>query len=277
MSQFHDFGNLPPELRHAIWILARESRRIPVCALQLRPEQSILRPPLIAPAPVLLHACRESRHLMATTSYQKAFYDASPPVWPSAVTGITTAATTPPYTWVDYSIDVFCMTERQLPVLALGPRRHLVRQIEVVCDLSDGLYYSARRRHCFRNGAALFELSGLRTALLVHEAALEAHPIERWPVVALSIMLDCYSTCRPVGFCVCILHPLSPGLGMLTPRNYLRQLVNTRPVEISDLAGLDVYTLPEAVVWAAWDDRDGAGWKHVGCECENVKHEAQRS
>ncbi|TQV95911.1 hypothetical protein V2A60_001076 [Cordyceps javanica] len=298
MSHFDKFQDLPPELRARIWELARERRRILVRTHRLRPAQSLLRLPLLAPVPPLLHACRESRRCMMMAGYHKAFFDASPsdssasssslwslsssssPSSPSSAAGPRSATATatvvrgPPYTWVDYSHDVLCIAEQQLPVLALGPRRHLVRHVEVLCNLSDRLFYTSRRR-CFRHGAALFELSRLQTAMLITEDPGDG-PVDRWSAVAFGVMIDCYATCRPVSFDVRVIDVGSPKLGVLTAANFRRRMAGTRPVEVSDLAGLDIYTLSDAEVWTAWDTKNDAGWKHVGCECQHATLRAQR-
>ncbi|KAM3513987.1 hypothetical protein MY11210_002419 [Beauveria gryllotalpidicola] len=264
MSQFSKFQNMPPELRYKIWCLARGRRWIIVLPHRLRPAQSLLRLPFHAPAPPLLHACRDSRRSM-TAVYHKIFYDASSPS--ANGTGVA------PYTWVDFSADVICVAEEHLPLLALGSYRHLIRHVEVVSRfLNDTMFYTSRQR-CFRHGKALFELSRLQTALLVNEPT-SVETTQRWPVVALGIMIDCYATCMPVRFDLRVVDRAKPGM-VLAPANFRRWLAESKPVEISDMAELDIYSVSEEEVWTAWDTSDNPGWKHVDCECENITHRAQ--
>ncbi|KAL2209755.1 hypothetical protein CC79DRAFT_460866 [Sarocladium strictum] len=104
------FNGLPFELRLAIWSLAAESRRITNMRILENPGEfrkkhrnkghHIRCEATATPAPALMHVCRESRQ---HAPYQRAF----------------TRGTEPRWTWVNFKLDVFCVTSlRLLPGLA---------------------------------------------------------------------------------------------------------------------------------------------------------------
>lgn len=95
------FASLPYEIRSYIWSLAVEPRHITNVREKKRTEKfrkkhrmrrkDVLYETTSAPPPAVMHVCRESRQ---NAPYQKAF----------------TVGTEPRWTWVNFELDIFCVT-----------------------------------------------------------------------------------------------------------------------------------------------------------------------
>lgn len=128
------FASLPYELRSVIWSLAVEPRRINkvrtirsdggFTAKQRRRGQDVLYETTSTPPPSLMHACRESR---LHAPYRRAF----------------TAGTRPRWTWVNFDLDVFCVSSLYA-IDDIGPQhRPDVRRLRISTDDHRGWYDSA--------------------------------------------------------------------------------------------------------------------------------------
>ncbi|KAM0453179.1 hypothetical protein ACHAPV_009135 [Trichoderma viride] len=103
LQQTHmSFASLPFELRSLIWSLAVAPRRITIKIVRAKKEggfsnnqrrqgKDVLYETSSTPAPALMHVCRESRQ---QAPYTRAF----------------TAGTEPRWTWVNFELDVFCVS-----------------------------------------------------------------------------------------------------------------------------------------------------------------------
>lgn len=272
MSGFQYFQKLPPELRYKIWELDMAPRQIRVRANCHRPGMSILSLPLLVCPPPALHVCRDSRTSMMRY-YRKAFYG-SKKCSPYSERGLAA-----PYTWVNYDLDVFCIHERHLALLALGPHRRLIRHVEVYCHLADYEWFSSPGDDWFWYGAWLFELPCLRSAQLINASSAFVGVVENllYPLMALGLMIDCYATCWPIDFDLRILDLNNRELGWLNRSNF-RDHLETSHRHIVKLeahhAGADC---PDDIDYRVWNNKFCAGWKHVRCDCTHVAHLGQQS
>ncbi|KFA60099.1 hypothetical protein S40285_09410 [Stachybotrys chlorohalonatus IBT 40285] len=127
------FASLPPELRSQIWILAAEPRRIinmhtqksggRFSKKQRQQGKDILYETTATPPPVLMHVCRESRR---RAPYRRAF----------------TAGTEPRWTWVNFELDVFCVTNLY-SIANIVSHRSEVQRLRIRTDDHPDWYESA--------------------------------------------------------------------------------------------------------------------------------------
>ncbi|KAL7958524.1 hypothetical protein V8C34DRAFT_282534 [Trichoderma compactum] len=150
------FSGLPFELRSLIWSLAVAPRRITKMLAQKshgsfskkqrQRGKDILYETTSTPPPALMHVCRESRQ---QAPYQRAF----------------TAGTEPRWTWVNFELDIFCVSS----LYAIGDtvsHRSEVQRLEIRTDDHLDWYESATR--C--NGLSiLVKLESLREIQVVLE------------------------------------------------------------------------------------------------------------
>ncbi|KAL6802499.1 hypothetical protein GGI42DRAFT_27455 [Trichoderma sp. SZMC 28013] len=150
------FASLPFELRSLIWSLAVAPRRI----INVRAKKShgkftkkqrqrgkdILYETTSTPPPALMHVCRESRQ---QAPYQRAF----------------TAGTEPRWTWINFELDIFCVSS----LYAIGDivsHRSEVQRLEIRTDDHLDWYESATR---YSGLSILDKLENLREIQVVLE------------------------------------------------------------------------------------------------------------
>ncbi|KAL7785630.1 hypothetical protein V8C37DRAFT_314677 [Trichoderma ceciliae] len=150
------FASLPSELRSHIWSLAAAPRRITKVRAkksegsfskkQRQQGKDILYETTSTPPPTLMHVCRESRQ---QAPYQRAF----------------TAGTEPRWTWVNFELDIFCVSSLYA-IKDIVSHRSAVQRLQIRTD--DHLdWYESATNH---NGlSVLFELESLREIQVVLE------------------------------------------------------------------------------------------------------------
>ncbi|KAL6699573.1 hypothetical protein J3F84DRAFT_187008 [Trichoderma pleuroticola] len=148
------FASLPPELRSRIWSLAVAPRRIikvhakksdgSFSKKQRMRGKDILYETTSTPPPALMHVCRESRQ---QAPYQRAF----------------TAGTEPRWTWVNFELDIFCVSS----LYAIGDivsHRSEVQRLEIRTHDHPDWYESATR---YNGLSILFKFESLREVQVV--------------------------------------------------------------------------------------------------------------
>ncbi|RYO99404.1 hypothetical protein DL764_006826 [Monosporascus ibericus] len=150
------FASLPYELRSHIWSLAVEPRRITKVRMkksggsfskkQRQQGKDILYETTSTPPPALMHVCRESRQ---HAPYQRAF----------------TAGTEPRWTWVNFELDIFCVSSLY-SIEDIVSHRSEVQRLQIRTDDDDDWYESATT---YRVLSILYEFVNLREIQVVLE------------------------------------------------------------------------------------------------------------
>lgn len=122
MTTFHPFGLLPAELRNAIWELTLDSREVTIKANRhaCTPDDNLdvsvyfTSPTLI---PSALQACPDSRSLLASRHYTRAFSN----------------GTTPHHVWVAFALDTIRICDVDLPYLVRLSNPLPIRHLTIDC------------------------------------------------------------------------------------------------------------------------------------------------
>ncbi|UKZ91714.1 uncharacterized protein TrAFT101_006684 [Trichoderma asperellum] len=144
------FASLPFELRSYIWSLAVTPRRITKVRAKKGgssfSKKHILYETTSTPPPALMHVCRESRQ---QAPYQRAF----------------TAGTEPRWTWVNFEVDIFCVSSLYA-IEAILSQRSEVQRLQIRTDDHFEWYKSATT---YNGLSILSELESLREIQVVLE------------------------------------------------------------------------------------------------------------
>ncbi|KFH44287.1 hypothetical protein ACRE_049410 [Hapsidospora chrysogenum ATCC 11550] len=134
------FASLPYELRSHIWSLAAEPRRITKVRVkrsegtfskkQRQLDKDVLFETTSTRPPALMHACRESRR---HAPYQRAF----------------TAGTEPRWTWVNFDLDIFCVSSLG-SIADIVSHRSDVQRLHIRTDDDHDWYESATNHGALR-------------------------------------------------------------------------------------------------------------------------------
>ncbi|KAM0261141.1 hypothetical protein ACHAQJ_002403 [Trichoderma viride] len=150
------FASLPFELRSHIWSLAVAPRHITKVRAkksngsfskkQRQQGKDILYETTSTPPPALMHVCHESRQ---QAPYQRAF----------------TAGTEPRWTWVNFELDIFCVSSLHAIKNLVSPRSE-VQRLQIRTDDLIDWFESATN---YDGLSILFELKSLREIQVVLE------------------------------------------------------------------------------------------------------------
>lgn len=122
MTTFHPFPRLPAELRNAVWELTLEPREVTIKA-SYQGEGSgenfhvVVHFSSPTAIPSALQACRDSRYLLASRHYTRAFGN----------------GTTPNYIWIAFALDTIRICDTDLPQLICLPDLLSIRYLTIDC------------------------------------------------------------------------------------------------------------------------------------------------
>lgn len=122
MTTFHPFPRLPAELRNAVWELTLDPREVAIKA-SYQGEGSgedfhaVVHFSSPTAIPSALQACRDSRYLLASRHYTRAFGN----------------GTTPHYTWIAFALDTIRICDTDLPQLICLPDLLSIRSLTIGC------------------------------------------------------------------------------------------------------------------------------------------------
>lgn len=250
---FHLFELLPLELRHRVWELSMEPRRVPVGRFRPvvtgsspPPRPPRIAPPRIAP-PAVLHVCAESRSYLQRY-YLRAFAETSPPR----------------YTLINFDMDTVCTRQETVLDLYENFRADFFRIKHLSVDTNDCDYFHDHIvSHC--------EWLPLLQALEIRPV----HEHSTWWLPWDSLMKEWYYRDDAVRFWTTIISPVDHDrFAEINPDNYLqaeRHRIRNQYAEMPEQYDSD---------FEAWDSDDEVchvGWRHMSaCECPSSELWAPR-